>query len=267
MAKQESIIEFVGTIGKMTFYKSDGKYYVKKKGGMSRERILNDPELGRIRENMSEFGGAAQLAGIFRQGLSPLFQALGDRKVSSRFTGLLRKVNGAASEGKRGQRPFHILANKRFLERFECNRTQKFGESFRVIVDDPVADANRGVVTWTVPDFHTEKDLYIPKGATHVQLILASKVLSDYEYNENDKGFALVEPELAKKLAVDYSAPMAIGDMVGGDTVLSTDLGLTEALPDTVGVVNFVGIQFYQEVHGELSLFQGGQAMQLINVV
>ncbi len=266
MATQESIIELKGTIGKMTFFKRDGEYYVRKRGGITRDRILNDPEFSRTRENMSEFGAAAVLTRIFRDKLSPLFKSLGDRKMSSRLTGALRKIN-TAGVGKRGQRPFHIFPNKRFLEGFECNRNQRFGEVFQVITPDPVTDATRGVATWTVPVFHAGNQLLVPKGATHFQLLLASKVLPDFEYDETDKSFAIVEPDLLNKLAVAYSEHMPVDEAVTQETVLSTDVGLTDVLPDTAGLVNFVGIQFFQEVHGELLLFQGGQAMQLVNVL
>ena len=43
MARQKSIIKLDGTIGGITFYKSKDGYLAREKGGVSAERIKNDP--------------------------------------------------------------------------------------------------------------------------------------------------------------------------------------------------------------------------------
>ena len=52
MAKQKGIIKLEGTIGDITFYKStqDG-HLAREKGGVSADRIANDPNFQRTREN------------------------------------------------------------------------------------------------------------------------------------------------------------------------------------------------------------------------
>ncbi|HPF10052.1 MAG TPA: hypothetical protein PKW08_07160 [Flavobacteriaceae bacterium] len=266
MPKQESFIELKGTMGKVTFYKTEGEYMARRKGGMSRERMFNDPELGRIRENLSEFGGAAFVGKEFRTGLKSLIKSLGDSRVTARVTGVMRKINGAGT-GKRGQRSFEMLPNKRYLERLELNRYRSLASVFWPEYGEPTADANRSVLTWVVPDFHTERDLGVPDGATHFQLVLASTVLSDYTYDVQDGGYVPVEREVARKKAIAYSEALPIGGMLGSDLTLSTDLGLTEALPETAALVNLIGVQFFQQVDGELYLLEGAQALQVVNVL
>jgi hypothetical protein len=56
MAKQEGTFKINGTIGDLTFYKSSGQYLVRQKGGVSGDRIKNDPNFARTRENNNEFG-------------------------------------------------------------------------------------------------------------------------------------------------------------------------------------------------------------------
>jgi hypothetical protein len=51
MARQKSFLKIEGTLDELTFYKSDGNYLVKTKGGISGDRIANDPAFQRTREN------------------------------------------------------------------------------------------------------------------------------------------------------------------------------------------------------------------------
>ena len=51
MAQQKGIIKLDGTIGGITFYKSKDGYLAREKGGVSADRIANDPNFQRTREN------------------------------------------------------------------------------------------------------------------------------------------------------------------------------------------------------------------------
>lgn len=64
MAKQKGIIKLDGTIGGITFYKSQDGYLAREKGGVSAEKIATDPAFQRTRENGEEFGRAGK-AGKF----------------------------------------------------------------------------------------------------------------------------------------------------------------------------------------------------------
>ena len=60
MAKQKGIIKLEGTIGDITFYKSQDGYLAREKGGIDANRIASDPAFQRTRENGSEFGAAGK---------------------------------------------------------------------------------------------------------------------------------------------------------------------------------------------------------------
>ena len=66
MARQKGIIKLKGTIGDITFYKTQDGHLAREKGGIDASRIASDPAFQRTRENGSEFGRAGK-AGFCRQ--------------------------------------------------------------------------------------------------------------------------------------------------------------------------------------------------------
>ena len=69
MAKSSGVLKIEGTIEDLTFYKKDGKFLVRKKGGISKERIENEPNFVRTRENGSEFGHSGKSGKLLRLAL------------------------------------------------------------------------------------------------------------------------------------------------------------------------------------------------------
>ena len=59
MGKLDGIIKIQGTLDNLTFYKSADGHFVRTKGGVSKNRIKNDPAFKRTRENGTEFGHCA----------------------------------------------------------------------------------------------------------------------------------------------------------------------------------------------------------------
>ena len=92
-------------------------------------------------------------------------------------------------------------------------------------------------------------------------------MLSDYTYDVQDGGYVPVEREVARKKAIAYSEALPIGGMLGSDLTLSTDLGLTEALPETAALVNLIGVQFSSKWMGSCVPCGRAQALQVVNVL
>ena len=69
MAKSNGILKIEGTLDELTFYNKDGKSFVRKKGGVSKERIENDPNYVRTRENNAEFSHSTSSAKTLRMAL------------------------------------------------------------------------------------------------------------------------------------------------------------------------------------------------------
>lgn len=66
MARQKGIITIEGTLGNITFFKSQDGYMAREKGGVSAEKIASDPAFERTRENNAEFGRAGKASKLLR---------------------------------------------------------------------------------------------------------------------------------------------------------------------------------------------------------
>jgi hypothetical protein len=68
MAKQSGTVFFEGTIDDLTFYKMNGKYYVRKKSRLTGKRVKKDPQFENSMRNANLFGRSAKLASkVYRQ--------------------------------------------------------------------------------------------------------------------------------------------------------------------------------------------------------
>jgi hypothetical protein len=70
MARQKGIIKLKGTIGDITFYKTQDGHLAREKGGIDASRIKTDPAFQRTRENGSEFGRAGKAGKVLRTALT-----------------------------------------------------------------------------------------------------------------------------------------------------------------------------------------------------
>jgi hypothetical protein len=104
MAQQKGIIKLDGTIGGITFYKSQDGYLAREKGGVSADRIANDPNFQRTRENGAEFGRAGKAGKILRTSLRALLQNVSDSRMVSRLTKQMVKVIQMDAVNPRGER-------------------------------------------------------------------------------------------------------------------------------------------------------------------
>lgn len=262
MAKQKGFIKLQGSLGGLTFYQSKGEDIVKTTSGVTKSRILNDPSFKRTRENMSEFGGSAKVGKAFRIGFANIIKSMSDSTLVGRVTGLMKRIN-SVGPGVRGQRAFEILNNKILLEGFEFNKQNPLDAIFYAPNTSPTLDANRSIATWVIPDFNTSNFINAPEGATHFRLILVTSVLSDYTFSIPLRIYEPVNELENETNGIDMSAEIPLGGMVGADTTLTVDLGFAAALPATVGVLNSIGIVFYQEINAVFYELASDNAMRV----
>ena len=83
MAKQKGIIKLEGTLGDITFYKSQDGHLAKTKGGVSADRIKNYATFARTRENGEEFGRASVAGKILRMAFRQYLQNGSDNRHTS----------------------------------------------------------------------------------------------------------------------------------------------------------------------------------------
>ncbi len=95
MARQKGVIKLQGQMGGVSYYKSqqDG-FLAREKGGVDAERIKNDPNFERTRENGAEFGRAGAAGKLLRTSLRALLVNIADSRMTSRLTREMVKVLG-----------------------------------------------------------------------------------------------------------------------------------------------------------------------------
>tara|TARA_R110000751_G_scaffold230812_1_gene332226 strand:- start:263 stop:586 length:324 start_codon:yes stop_codon:yes gene_type:complete len=89
MATLKGLIKIEGTLDGLTFYKGKNGYFIRTNGGISKNRINNDPAFISTRENAPEFGLAATSGKILRHSLAKLLHNTQDPTLPSR---LMRKL-------------------------------------------------------------------------------------------------------------------------------------------------------------------------------
>ena len=109
MAKQVGIFPIQGALENVSFYKSEEGFMVRKKGGVSKERIMSDPAYVRTRENINQFGLNAKAGKIIRNAIPSLLKKGKDPRVSSRLSKVMGDIAKQDHVSPRGQvAQFHL---------------------------------------------------------------------------------------------------------------------------------------------------------------
>lgn len=230
MAKFEGIFEIQGTVKGMTFYKSKDGLLIRAKGGVSKQRIKNDPAFQRTRENGAEFKHNSQMGQLLRQTVSPLLRLAKDYRVSSRLNQVMSQIKNLDSVSIRGERQVPIgigtVEGKALLRGFDFNQNSAFRSVFRTPYS---LDTVTGI--FTVTDFQSEFHLGIPEGTTHASL-----------------SSAVVGIDFATRVyETQYSNKVNFAVNVATQTITLTP----DAMPTvTETQLFFLLIEFFQEING-----------------
>lgn len=248
MARQKSIIKLDGTIGGITFYKSNDGYLAREKGGVSAERIKNDPSFQRTRENGSEFGRAGNAGKVLRNSIRSLLQNASDSRMVSRLTQQLMKVIQLDATNPRGQRNV-IDGEAELLNGFEFNINGKLGNTLYAPYTSTI-NRDTGEADVVLPAFVPNVGIAAPSGTTHFKLVAAGM-----EVNFEKEEFKTVSSASA---------------VLAWDAKATAEIKLAHALPakSTHPLFLVLGIEFYQEVNGEKYSLKNGafNALQIVKV-
>lgn len=249
MARQKSIFKIEGTLGDVCFYKSKDGFLVREKGGITSERFRNDPNFQRTRENSSEFGRAGKAGKTLRTSLRSLLKNVADYRMTSRLTQQMMKVIQLDTTSTRGQRNV-IDGETELLQGFDFNQNAKLSSCFfaplTVTLDRTTGEAGSSIAAFIPTDV-----IAAPSGATHFKIVTASS-------------------------AVDFEAETFVTEEMNSSILPlnSTEvpaLNLESALPNGLSQPLFYvfGINFYQEVNGEMYVLKNGayNALQIVKVV
>lgn len=230
MAKQKGILKLEGTIGDITFYKSQDGYLARGKGGVDGSRIANDPKFQRTRENGSEFGNAGKAGKVLRNALRALLQNASDNRMVSRLTQKMVEVIQADVTSVRGQRNV-IDGEAELLEGFDFNANAQLSNTLYAPYT-PTIDRVAGTLKISVPSYIPTTMIAAPGGTTHYKIVSAGAEV-DFE-NET----FVVDSKQSALLAWDGTATAVLN--------LSNAVTANSTHPLFLAL----GIEFFQEVNG-----------------
>jgi len=169
MARQNGLLKIKGTIGGMTFYKSQDGDLVREKGGVDGSRIANDPAFVRTRENGEEFGAAGKAGKLLRDGLRPMMLNAADGRVTARVTQTMTDISKLDTTSVRGKRTPAVglagVAGKALLKGFNFNTNAVLGA---VLYKPYAVNTTTGVIT--IAALVPINDIAYPAGATHMSI-------------------------------------------------------------------------------------------------
>jgi|694.fasta_scaffold01664_11 hypothetical protein len=167
MPRVNGVVSFQGTYEDMTFYKKEGKNYVRKKSGVSKERIANDPNYVRTRENMNEFSLNISSGKMLRLSLGSLVFKAKDARLSNRLMQTMSRIKNLDSTSARGERSVSngiaTAEGKQYLIGFDFNSNAPLDS---VLFANYTLDTATGEIA--IASIIPADQLRFPEGATNV---------------------------------------------------------------------------------------------------
>jgi hypothetical protein len=238
MARQSGLIKLNGTLGGITFYKTQDGHLAREKGGVEASRIATDPNFQRTRENGAEFGAAGKAGKLLRTSLRTILQNSADNRMVGRLTSEMVKVIQADLTNPRGQRNV-IDGEAELLEGFEFNIKGKLGNALYAPFSSAI---NRvaGTLEVSIPSFIPANMIAAPSGTTHFKIESAGAEV-DFE-NET---FVIDNNDSA---------------IIAWNNTATAALTLTNSVTanSTSPLFLVLGIEFYQEVNGQMYPLKNG---------
>ncbi len=238
MARQKGIIKLKGTVGGITFYKTQDGHLAREKGGVDAKRIKNDPAFQRTRENGSEFGRAGNAGKVLRTSIRSLLLNSADSRMVSRLTQRMIKVIQADATSIRGERNV-IDGEAILLEGFEFNIRGKIGTSLFAPYT-PTIDRVTGQIKVVIPPFIPSNMIAAPSGTTHFKIISAG-----------------AEVDFTAETFVSLNSTSAILPWSLLPTVAITQTN-TVTPASTKPLFLVLGIEFFQQVNGTIYPLKNG---------
>jgi hypothetical protein len=246
MAKQNGLVKIEGTIENLTFYKSANGHFVRSKGGVSKNRIMNDPAFVRTRENGVEFSSIAGSGKLLRTALGSMLFKAKDNRLTSRLVKVMGQVKNLDGTNVRGERNVGVgitsAGGKSLLTGFDFNARAALGSVLNSAV---TVDLATGKVS--IASFNPMEQMQSPEGATHFSF---------------QSGFLNLDFKTGVN-KLNQSAELTFPLVQGVITPVLTP----SAVPAGTGVKMVVLlIEFFQEVNGVKYMLNNG-AFNVLQVV
>ncbi|AJR03789.1 hypothetical protein [Siansivirga zeaxanthinifaciens] len=248
MAKVNSLIKIEGTLDGLTFYKGKDGYLVRTKGGVSKNRINNDPAYARTRENGAEFGHVAKSGKQLRQALIPLLAEVKDGKLVPRLTKVLSVVKNADVTSARGERQVGIgmttSDGQMEMKNFDFNTNAQLDS---ILLTEYLLDTATGGIS--IDNLNPMQQINAPVGASHVGFKAA---VLNLDFTTNEK--ALV-------MSAESTTPL-------NNTPVNVNM-LPASMPTGTGQTYFfLKMAFYQQINGNMYALNNGtyNALKIVEI-
>ena len=265
MAKFRSLFRVSGDIGDVNFYEKDGQKYMRQTTSLDKDRIANDPAFQRTRENNREFSGAAAAGKSLRLGLSSVLKRFADNRFGARLLRTFKKVQRGSVTGARGQRPVEVMPQRSKLVGQSLHRESLLSAIFTAPFT-LTPSVSRNSVTLDIPVFDIDTQVTAPQGATHFKMVLVIAALSDQVWDADEASYIPMDPDLNGLNATEMSVEQDLDVPMVAPIQLVASLPGNPTMLSTTGLVACVGIEFYQQVTGNLYVLASDNAMKIVDV-
>lgn len=230
MAKQSGIFQVEGTLGNVTFIKTQDGFLVKTKSAVSKSRRASDPAFQRTRENNSEFGRAGKASQLLRTAVRNLSKNAKDNRLASRLTKEMMKVLKADATSTRGLRNV-VDGEAEILKGFEFNINAQLSTTVFVKYQTTINRVT-GMLDVAIPSFLPLNDLVVPDGSTHYKIVSMG-----------------AEVNFEAQTSVEMITESAVAPIDAVQTAVQT-LSNAVTPASTHPLFMLLGIQFFQQVNG-----------------
>ena len=183
MAKINSPLSFLGTVGNLTAYKLPGieSTILRSGGGPSSEKVKNDPVFVNTRRNNKEFGGRSTTAKRIKDMMRPI-QLLADHNIIYSLNTLVKPIQIMDTAGEWGRRSIKLSAHPRLLVGFSLNEKNLFDSAVRNTVNSQL-DRSQLKAVVDIPALLPGINFFVPWSYPLYSFQLALGVVPDMVYN------------------------------------------------------------------------------------
>jgi len=213
MAKLKGMLPIEGTVGGITFAKTQDGIIVKTKSAVAAARIAKAPGYERTRENNREFALASKAGKSLRNAFERSMFIEPDGSWANRLTGRLLRVIQSDNEGRRGSRtikPIHL----HILQGYEFNDISRLADSL-FLKPELNYDAVTGKLSAVFADFRPDCVINAPDKTTHFRIALCGVLFDAAEYHteafQSDTAMISFEHKPVNGLSIEVALPNTSG--------------------------------------------------------
>jgi len=263
MPRQTGPIKMTGFIDGKIHYEMNGVHYVRNPSAPSKSKINNDPAFIAQKNNSRKFGVASAMGTVFKKSFEPFLDNLSDKGLHNRICSLFNQLI-QRNQNKGGVKSITIRANRDLFQDFQF----KEGINFDNLIWAPhalKADEERKSIKLVIPSFNSKNLISEVTGATHFKIILSVLVFSDYIFDVDKNKYLPLNPDINRFSASVISDLIPLKDTID-PIALTAQLSINNAIPETVGLVSCIGIEFYQQAGGKPYLLEMRSCMKIGDV-